>query len=61
MTLADTQADCSCRSGRHYVGPMGGRYCITDGGGKSRITRDATFASVGLDLRGVESHCSEVS
>lgn len=31
--------DCSCRSGAYCTGPRGGRYCITDSGGKSYLRK----------------------
>jgi hypothetical protein len=39
MTPAGTQAECLCRSGHYCVGPRGGRYCFTDGGGKSYLRK----------------------
>ena len=31
--------ECSCRSGAYCTGPRGGRYCITDSGGKSYLRK----------------------
>lgn len=30
---------CNCRSGAYCTGPKGGRYCITDSGGKSYLRK----------------------
>ncbi|TBC09977.1 hypothetical protein ELH32_13480 [Rhizobium ruizarguesonis] len=31
--------ECSCRSAAYCTGPRGGRYCITDSGGKSYLRK----------------------
>lgn len=36
MTPAPT-GECSCRSGVFCTGPRGGKYCLTDSGGKSYL------------------------
>lgn len=35
----DAAGDCSCRSGTYCTGPRGGRFCYTDSGSKSYLSR----------------------
>lgn len=36
----NTAESCSCRASAYCVGPRGGRYCLTDSGGKSYLRKN---------------------